>query len=243
MKRARIRGALVGVESVTPEGLESRLQELQRRRGGARHPAAGVPPAGVHVLGSFIFGLPTDTTGYLRGHGRSGAARERDVCPVRDAHAVARNRRFCQWERETTDAPTVDGVPLTRYWLIPTAKRPRVYAPHPNMDGGRDSHAHATGVGPLLSAARGLAAIGVCPFAARATGICPDLAALPTDVREHRDCDRQRTCRTVGTTRTMACPGGATVVRGCADARPAGAARADDKRGQALRCRSRSVTW
>src|SRR5678815_5562426 len=32
------------------------------------------------------------------------------------------------------DSPTIDGVPLTRYWLIPTAKRPKVYAPHPNMD-------------------------------------------------------------------------------------------------------------
>ena len=26
--------------------------------------------------------------------------------------------------------PTIDGVPLTRYWLIPPQRRPRVYSPH-----------------------------------------------------------------------------------------------------------------
>lgn len=60
MARARIRGALVGVEAVTPEGLkavhkgfnlvgEMLVERLQTFR---LH--------GVHVLGSFIFGLPSD---------------------------------------------------------------------------------------------------------------------------------------------------------------------------------------
>ena len=70
MRRARIRGALVGVESVTPEGLkavyknfndagEELVTRLQKFRA-----------HGVHVLGSFIFGLPTDDAGYVRGHCR-----------------------------------------------------------------------------------------------------------------------------------------------------------------------------
>ena len=29
--------------------------------------------------------------------------------------------------------PAVDGVPLTRYWLIPASRRPKVYSPHPRM--------------------------------------------------------------------------------------------------------------
>jgi len=29
--------------------------------------------------------------------------------------------------------PAIDGVPLTRYWLIPPEHRPRVYTPHPLM--------------------------------------------------------------------------------------------------------------
>ena len=60
MARARIKGALVGVEAVTPEGLkdvhkgfnlvgEALVERLQAFRS-----------HGVHVLGSFIFGLPSD---------------------------------------------------------------------------------------------------------------------------------------------------------------------------------------
>ena len=60
MRRANIKGALVGVEAVTPEGLkdvykgfndvgEALVQRLRKFR---KH--------GVHVLGSFIFGLPSD---------------------------------------------------------------------------------------------------------------------------------------------------------------------------------------
>ena len=60
MRRARIRGALVGIESVTPEGLKAVFKDFNdagealvtRLQAFSRH--------GVHVLGSFIFGLPTD---------------------------------------------------------------------------------------------------------------------------------------------------------------------------------------
>jgi hypothetical protein len=38
-----------------------------------------------------------------------------------------------KWEREATDVQAIDGVPLTRYWLIPSAHRPRVHTPHPRM--------------------------------------------------------------------------------------------------------------
>jgi hypothetical protein len=40
---------------------------------------------------------------------------------------------FATWERETADGATIDGVPLTRYWLIPPFKRPKIYSPHPLM--------------------------------------------------------------------------------------------------------------
>ena len=60
MRAARIRGALVGVEAVTPAGLKDVYkgfnlagEELvERLRAFRQH--------GVHVLGSFIFGLPSD---------------------------------------------------------------------------------------------------------------------------------------------------------------------------------------
>src|SRR5258705_6954865 len=60
MKRARIKGALVGVEAVTAEGLKDVYKDfncsgdrlVDRLRAFRHH--------GVHVLGSFIFGLPSD---------------------------------------------------------------------------------------------------------------------------------------------------------------------------------------
>jgi hypothetical protein len=40
---------------------------------------------------------------------------------------------FGRWESDANDVPVVAGVPLTRYWLIPPERRPRVYLPHPMM--------------------------------------------------------------------------------------------------------------
>jgi len=41
---------------------------------------------------------------------------------------------FARWEKEQARAPTlVDGVPITRYWLIPTSVRPKMFTPHPSM--------------------------------------------------------------------------------------------------------------
>src|SRR3990170_2121423 len=58
MKKANIKGALVGVESVTPEGLKDIYKDfnfageelVQRLKAFREH--------GVHILGSFIFGFP-----------------------------------------------------------------------------------------------------------------------------------------------------------------------------------------
>ena len=41
---------------------------------------------------------------------------------------------FQRWEKDQEKDPTtVNGVPLTRYWLIPRENRPRLYMPHPSM--------------------------------------------------------------------------------------------------------------
>jgi len=60
MRKARIMGALVGIEAVTAEGLKAVFKDfnlcgeslVQRLRQFQEH--------GIHILGSFIFGLPTD---------------------------------------------------------------------------------------------------------------------------------------------------------------------------------------
>ena len=40
---------------------------------------------------------------------------------------------FDAWEKNHGDPTPIDGMPLTRHWLIPQAKRPKVYVPHPPM--------------------------------------------------------------------------------------------------------------
>jgi hypothetical protein len=41
---------------------------------------------------------------------------------------------FARWEKEQALNPqTVEGTPITRYWLIPTAIRPKMFTPHPTM--------------------------------------------------------------------------------------------------------------
>jgi hypothetical protein len=39
-----------------------------------------------------------------------------------------------RWEKEQALEPTLVGdVPITRYWLIPTEVRPKMFTPHPSM--------------------------------------------------------------------------------------------------------------
>ncbi|MBI2186259.1 MAG: B12-binding domain-containing radical SAM protein, partial [Acidobacteria bacterium] len=61
MHRARIRGALVGIESVTPEGLKAVYKNFNHAGEALVTRLQTFRAHGVHVLGSFIFGLPTDT--------------------------------------------------------------------------------------------------------------------------------------------------------------------------------------
>ena len=134
MRRARIRGALVGVESITPEGLKNVYKGFnlsgdalaERLRTFKRH--------GVHVLGSFIFGLPSDQPGTFEATvalaQRAGVTFAQFVLLTPFPGTVD----FEKWAAaESTAGMQVDGVPLTRHWLIPEAKRPRLYTPHPTM--------------------------------------------------------------------------------------------------------------
>jgi radical SAM superfamily enzyme YgiQ (UPF0313 family) len=132
MRRARIRGALVGVESVTAEGLKSVYKDFNLAGEGLVSRLQAFRQAGIHVLGSFIFGLPTDSLETFDATGalahRAGVAFAQFVM----LQPLPGTIDFAKWERETT--PTlVAGVPVTRYWLIPATRRPRVYSPHERM--------------------------------------------------------------------------------------------------------------
>ena len=60
MRRANIKGALVGVEAVTPEGLKAVYKDWNCSGDALAKRLQTFKKHGVHVLGSFIFGLPTD---------------------------------------------------------------------------------------------------------------------------------------------------------------------------------------
>jgi hypothetical protein len=133
MRRAHIRGALVGVESVTPEGLKAIFKNFNEAGEGLVTRLQAFRQADVHVLGSFIFGLPTDTPDTFAATAdlaeRAGVSFAQFVM----LQPLPGTIDFAKWEREAVDVPTIDGVPLTRYWLIPPSHRPRIYTPHPRM--------------------------------------------------------------------------------------------------------------
>jgi radical SAM superfamily enzyme YgiQ (UPF0313 family) len=134
MRRARIRGALVGVESVTPEGLKDIYKDfndsgealVEKLRAFRRH--------GVHVLGSFIFGLPSD-----RPETFDAALAVADRADLTFAQFVMLTPfpgtlDFAAWEKaQGESAEAISGVPVTRHWLIPQERRPKVYIKHPVM--------------------------------------------------------------------------------------------------------------
>ena len=134
MARARIRGALVGVEAVTPEGLKDVHKGFNLVGQPLIERLHAFQSHGIHVLGSFIFGLPSD-----RRETFEATADFADRAGVTFAQFVMLTPYpgtldFERWEREVgADAVTADGIPVTRQWLIPQATRPKVYAPHPVM--------------------------------------------------------------------------------------------------------------
>jgi radical SAM superfamily enzyme YgiQ (UPF0313 family) len=134
MHRARIKGALVGVESVTPEGLKAVYKDFNSAGESLVTRLQTFRQHGVHVLGSFIFGLPTDRQDTFAATAdladRSGVAFAQFVMLTPFPGTVD----FEKWEQDDPQARTeIDGVPLARYWLLPSARRPKVYTPHPHL--------------------------------------------------------------------------------------------------------------
>ncbi len=133
MRRARIRGALVGVESVTPEGLKAVYKNFNDAGDALVARLQAFRESGVHVLGSFIFGLPTDRSDTFAATAdlaiQSGITFAQFVMLTPFPGTLD----FLKWEKQPAATAEVDGVPLGRYWLIPPNARPKVYTPHPTM--------------------------------------------------------------------------------------------------------------
>jgi radical SAM superfamily enzyme YgiQ (UPF0313 family) len=134
MKKANIKGALVGVEAVTPEGLKAVFKDFNYSGDALAKQLQTFKKHGVHVLGSFIFGLPTDKPATFDATVemalKAGVTFAQFVMMTPFPGTVD----FGKWEKEQAKNPTLVGdVPITRYWLIPTAVRPKMFTPHPSM--------------------------------------------------------------------------------------------------------------
>ncbi len=134
MNRAHIKGALVGVEAVTAEGLKDIYKPFNavgdelvaRLRSFRKH--------GIHVLGSFIFGLPSDKPSTFEATAALAERADLTFAQFVMLTPFPGTLDFNEWEK-TIDpkANRIDGIPLTRHWLIPQGMRPKVYVPHPLM--------------------------------------------------------------------------------------------------------------
>ena len=134
MKRAKILGALVGVESVTRDGLKDVYKGFNlagdelvaRLRTFRRH--------GIHVLGSFIFGLPSDTAATF--DATVALAEQADLTFAQFVLLTPfpGTVDFEKWAADEQRRGThVDGVPITQHWLIPEERRPKLFSAHPVM--------------------------------------------------------------------------------------------------------------
>ncbi|MGH9323862.1 MAG: B12-binding domain-containing radical SAM protein [Vicinamibacteria bacterium] len=134
MKRARVKGALVGIESVTEEGLKAIYKDfnsagdtlVKRLRTFVEHD--------VHLLGSFIFGLPTDRPETFAATSALAAEAGIDFAQFVTLTPFPGTVDFQGWEKTIEkDGANIDGIPLNRFWLIPRNRRPKLYLPHPAM--------------------------------------------------------------------------------------------------------------
>jgi radical SAM superfamily enzyme YgiQ (UPF0313 family) len=134
MRRARIKGALVGVEAVTPEGLKDIYKDFNETGEDLVKRLRAFHERGVHVLGSFIFGLPSDRP--VTFEATLDVAKRANITFAQFVMLTPfpGTLDFAAWEKTMAADPTrIAGVPLTRHWLIPQAQRPKVYMPHPVM--------------------------------------------------------------------------------------------------------------
>jgi radical SAM superfamily enzyme YgiQ (UPF0313 family) len=134
MRRAHIRGALIGVEAVTPEGLKDVYKDFNMSGDRLVDRLRAFRHHDIHVLGSFIFGLPSD-----RPETFDLTAKLAEQSGVTFAQFVMLTPfpgtvDFAAWEKSMESNPErVDGIPITRHWLIPKGKQPKVYMAHPTM--------------------------------------------------------------------------------------------------------------
>ncbi len=134
MRRAHIRGALVGIESVTADGLKDVYKDFNSAGDELVERLQSFRTEGVHILGSFIFGLPSDRPSTFSTTATVAQSADLAFAQFVMLTPFPGTVDFKKWETSFgSEVPKVAGIPITRHWLIPAAQRPKLYCPHPVM--------------------------------------------------------------------------------------------------------------
>jgi radical SAM superfamily enzyme YgiQ (UPF0313 family) len=137
MRAAHIKGALVGVESVTKEGLKDIYKPFNAVGDQLVERLRAFRERDIHVLGSFIFGLPSDSPSTFDATAALAAKADITFAQFVMLTPFPGTVDFAAWEKTLDpERDRVGGVPISRHWLIPQAQRPKVYVPHPKMSAG-----------------------------------------------------------------------------------------------------------
>ena len=136
MRAARIRGALVGIEAVTPEGLKDVYKDFNLAGEELVERLQTFRKHGVYILGSFIFGLPSDRPATFEATAELAKRADIAFAQFVTLTPFPGTIDFEKWEQEQGDQiQKVDGIPVSRHWLIPQENRPKLLTPHPVMSG------------------------------------------------------------------------------------------------------------
>jgi len=134
MSKAHIIGALVGVESVTPAGLKDVYKDFNLAGEGLVRRLRAFREHGIHVLGSFIFGLPSDTPATFDATSQLAEEANLTFAQFVPLTPFPGTIDFEAWAKKMdAEGQSVAGIPMSRHWLIPQDERPRVYVSHPTM--------------------------------------------------------------------------------------------------------------
>jgi len=122
------------VESVTEEGLKSIYKNFNESGESLVKRLRAFREHDVHVLGSFIFGLPGDRPDSFDATLKVAEEANLTFAQFVMLTPFPGTLDFAAWEKSLGDNPErIGGIPINRHWLIPQAQRPKIYTSHPVM--------------------------------------------------------------------------------------------------------------
>ncbi|MGE5199761.1 MAG: hypothetical protein ACM3H9_08980, partial [Rhodospirillaceae bacterium] len=123
-----------GVESITPAGLKEVYKGFNATGDALVARLRTFRAHDIHVLGSFIFGLPSDQPSTFAA--TAALANKADITFAQFVMLTPfpGTVDFDKWAKGVDDeGQKVGGIPYSRHWLIPRDQRPHVYTHHPVM--------------------------------------------------------------------------------------------------------------